>query len=198
LPAGYVPDATDHTLLTFKSKRILEAGNGELEVIGDLTVTRVERSVTANPNEGYAGPVYGDPHTSTVTREITFLFAGLSGVLSSEPLTLAMLQKDGALETSGAARVVNENFPELLNSINETNWPTVVQNEHCEVPSVGEDYRGPLCTGRVIATTDYNNCQTPSVIGEDYHGLICTPPAGEETTVVLDLKLRHSLSESSR
>ena len=33
---GYVPDTTDHTLLTFHSKRILMRGNGRLEVIGDL------------------------------------------------------------------------------------------------------------------------------------------------------------------
>ena len=61
LPAGYVPDATDHTLLTFHSKRILRMRNGKLQVIGDLTLTRVERSVTLTPSEAYAGPVYGDP-----------------------------------------------------------------------------------------------------------------------------------------
>jgi polyisoprenoid-binding protein YceI len=43
LPTGYVPDATDHTLLTFKSNRILKAPDGRLQVKGDLTVTRVER-----------------------------------------------------------------------------------------------------------------------------------------------------------
>jgi len=47
LPTGYVADATDQTLLTFKSQRILRTGNGDVEVIGDLTLTRVERSVTA-------------------------------------------------------------------------------------------------------------------------------------------------------
>ena len=44
LPTGYVPDATDQTLLTFKSTRIPRTGNGQLEVIGDLTLTRVERT----------------------------------------------------------------------------------------------------------------------------------------------------------
>src|SRR5580692_7691312 len=41
LPAGYVPDATDQILLTFKSTRILRTEDGELEVTGDLTLTRV-------------------------------------------------------------------------------------------------------------------------------------------------------------
>src|SRR6267154_2063654 len=40
LPAGYVPDATDHTLLTFQSKSILRMGDGKLEVIGELTLMR--------------------------------------------------------------------------------------------------------------------------------------------------------------
>jgi polyisoprenoid-binding protein YceI len=198
LPAGYVPAASDHTLLRFKSKRIVKAGSGELEVMGDLTVTRVERSVTADPNEAYAGPVYGEPRMNTVTREITFLFPRLSVLLSPEPPTSAMRYKNGAQGTSGSAHVVNEEFPELSKSINETNWPPVVQDERCEVPSAGEDYRGPLCTGRVIAATRVNNCDVPSAIGEDYHGLLCTPPAGGLTTVVLDLKFLRTVSESSK
>ena len=36
------PDATDQTLLTFRSTRILRTGNGKLEVVGDLTLSRVE------------------------------------------------------------------------------------------------------------------------------------------------------------
>ena len=59
LPPGYVPDSTDQTLLTFNSSRILRTVDGKLEVIGDLTLTRVERTVTATPTEAYAGPVYG-------------------------------------------------------------------------------------------------------------------------------------------
>src|SRR5216684_1739406 len=97
LPAGYVPDATDHTLLTFRSKRVLRMGDGKLEVIGDLTLTRVERSVTLTPSEAYTGPVYGDPVIHTETREISFLFPSLSTALSSTPLTSVALQRKGAL-----------------------------------------------------------------------------------------------------
>jgi len=108
LPTGYVPDATDHTLLTFKSDCII-AGNGKLEVVGNLTLTRVERSVTSTPSEAYAG-FYGSPVIHTTTREISFLFPNLSAALSSRPLTPVALQKEGALEVSGSARIGNEDF----------------------------------------------------------------------------------------
>ena len=45
LPTSYVPDATDQTLLTFRSTRIVRTGKGKLEVIGDLRLTRVEHTV---------------------------------------------------------------------------------------------------------------------------------------------------------
>src|ERR1700693_963397 len=57
LPTGYVPDARDQILLTFKSTRILRTENGKLEVIGDLTLTRVKRTVIATPARAYAGSV---------------------------------------------------------------------------------------------------------------------------------------------
>lgn len=36
LPTGYVLEATDQTLLTFKSTRILSTGDGQLQVMGIL------------------------------------------------------------------------------------------------------------------------------------------------------------------
>jgi polyisoprenoid-binding protein YceI len=179
LPSGYVPDSSDHTLMTFKSERIVTEGNDKFEVIGELTLTHVERSVTMDANEAYAGPVYGDPVVRSETREVTFL-----------------LTKD-ALDLSGSARVNHEDFPELLSAIQDTNWPTVVQNERCQMPStIGEDYRGPTCTGTVIAATHNDNCQTlTSPGGEGYTGPVCAPPAGDQTTIALDLKLLYGGSE---
>src|SRR5438552_5572855 len=133
LPAGYIPDATDHTLLTFHSKRILRMTNGKLQVIGDLTLTRVERSVTLTPSEAYAGPVYGDPVIHTETYEVSFLFPNLSTAVSSGPLTpVALQEKAAALDLSASARVSHENFPELLTAIQATNWPAVVKDEQCQ------------------------------------------------------------------
>jgi polyisoprenoid-binding protein YceI len=171
LPMGYIPDATDQTLLIFTSTRILRAENGRLEVVGDLTLTQVERTVTATPTEAYAGPVYGDPVIHNVTREITFLFPSVSAAHLSGPSTPAVQQTRGVLEVMGAARVGREEFPELLSAIQDTNWPSVVQNEHCQA-----SYSGG---------------------GEGYGGPVCTPPAGNQTTIVPDLKFLHKVPEPS-
>jgi len=198
LPTGYVADATDQTLLTFKSQRILRTGNGDVEVIGDLTLTRVERSVTATPSEAYAGPVYGDPIIHTATHVVTFLFPSLSAVLLPGSFTPAALQNIGAQELVGSARVSHEDFPELLDTIKETNWPSVVQNKDCHAPStVGEDYSGVQCTGTLIAATSDDKCHMPASVGEDYSGIPCTPATGNQTTIVLDLKLLHTMPEPS-
>ena len=200
LPAGYVPDATDQTLLTFKSTRILRTGTGRLEVIGDLTLTRVERTVTATPTEDYAGPVYGDhPVIHNVAREITFLFPSVSAARLSESLTPAVQQTTGVLEVVGAARVDHEEFPELLSAIGDTNWPSVVRNEHCQAAyeGGGESYSGPVCTGTLIAATQADNCHMPVSVGEDYSGPRCTPATGNQTTIVLDLKFLHKVPEPS-
>jgi polyisoprenoid-binding protein YceI len=198
LPTGYVPDATDQTLLTFNSTRIVRRGNGELEVIGDLRLTRVERTVTAAPTEAYAGPVYGDPVIHNETREITFLFPSLSAPRLSGPLTPATLQNKGAREIVGSAHVGHEDFPGLLGAIKDTNWPSVVQNKECHSPStVGEDYSGAQCTGTLIAAASDDNCHMPASVGEDYSGPLCTPATGNQTTIVLDLKLLRTMPESS-
>jgi polyisoprenoid-binding protein YceI len=200
LRTGYVPDASDQILLTFKSSRIMRAGNGKLEVIGDLTLTRVERTIDATPSEAYAGPAYGDPVVHTKTRKITFLFPSLSSALVSEPLTSGTPQKDGMLDVSGSARVAHEDFPELSDAIQNTNWPSVVQNEHCQAAysGGGEGYSGPVCTGTLIVATQADNCQAGySGGGEGYSGPICTPAAGNQMTIVLDLKLLSTGSEPS-
>jgi polyisoprenoid-binding protein YceI len=197
LPAGYVPDATDQTLLTFKSTRILRTANGKLEVIGDLTLARVERTVTATPTEAYAGPVYGDPVVHKETREITFLFPSESATHLSGPLSLAMLQSKEPLEVVGAARIDLEKFPELLSATKETNWPPVVENKECMAPAVGEGYSGAVCTETLIAATSGNNCNVTGSVGEDYSGQQCALATGNQATIVLDLKFLHKVPEPS-
>jgi len=193
LTVGYVPDAADQTLLTFKSTRILRTANDKFEVVGDLTLTRVERTVIAEPTEAYAGPVYGDPVIHNETRQIEFLFPSLSTAPLSGPLTPATLQNKGDLEIVGSARVSHEDFPDLLGAIKQTNWPSVIQNKDCRAPSIGEDYSGTMCTGTLIAATHNNNCHMPASLGEDYRGQVCTPASGNQTTIVLDLKLLHTM-----
>jgi len=200
LPTGYVADATDQTLLTFKSQRILRTGNGDLEVIGDLTLTRVERSLTATPSEAYAGPVYGDPIIHTATHVVTFLFPSLSTALSPGSLTPATLQQPGVLEVSGSASLSNDTFPNLRTAIRETNWPPVVRNKHCQAAyeGGGEGYSGPVCDGTFIAATHADSCQAAyEGGGQGYNGPVCTPATGNQTTIVLDLKLLHAVPEPS-
>jgi polyisoprenoid-binding protein YceI len=199
LPTGYILDATDHTLLTFRSTHILRAGNGKLKVIGYLTLTRVEHAVTADANEAYAGPAYGEPVIHTETREVTFLFPNSGAAVSSEALTSVALQKTDALDLSGSTRVIHEDFPQLLSAIQGTNWPAVVRNESCQMPStVGEDFDGATCTGTVIAAAHNDNCQIPASIGgEGYTGPVCAPPAGDQTTIVLDLKMLRTSADGA-
>jgi polyisoprenoid-binding protein YceI len=105
LPTGYGSGATDQTLLTFKSTRILRTEAGKLEVVGDLTLSRVVRTVTATATEAYAGPVYRDPIIHNETHEIKFLFPGVSAEHLSGPLTPAMQHKNAVLEIVGSGDV---------------------------------------------------------------------------------------------
>lgn len=75
------------------------------------------------------------------------------------------------LEVLGEAHIDREEFPELLSAIQDTNWPSVVQNEHCQAAYSGR--------------------------GEGYSNLACTPAAGNQTTIVLDLKFLNKVPEPS-
>jgi polyisoprenoid-binding protein YceI len=190
LLTGYVLDSTDHTLLTFKSKRILRTEGSQLEVIGDLTLTRVERGAALTPTEVHAGRVHGIPVIHTIAKEITFQFPSLSAALLPGSLSPAVPQKEGALEVLGSGHVDYKTFPELLHAIKETNWPPVARNKECQMPlTVGRDYSGAMCTGSVLATTQDDNCYMPLTVADDYSGPVCSPAAGNQTTIVLHLKL---------
>jgi len=189
LPAGFVPDATDQTLLVFHTERVLAPGNGRLDVIGNLTLTTVERSITIDPTQGYAGPVLGPPVIHVTTRQVAFELPDYGA---------AATQPDGKISVSASTEIAYEDFPELFTAVSKTNWPPVVANENCQMPStIGEDYRGPQCTGTVIAATDENNCQMPPTMGEDYSGPVCTPPTGDRTTIALQLELTAAGSQSA-
>jgi hypothetical protein len=109
-----------------------------------------------------------------------------------------MLQKKGVLEIVGSARVDREEFPELLNAMEEAKWPFVVQKKDCHIPStVGEGYSGARCVGTLIAGTREDNCHRPASVGEDCSGPECTPGTGNQTTIILDLKFLHTVPEPS-
>jgi hypothetical protein len=87
--------------MSFSSRRCTMTSDGKLIIIGDLSVTRVERSVTTDPSEAYAGPQYGDPVAHTDTRPIALVF--------SDPHRLA--SQGGVMRFSGTSTAVREEFP---------------------------------------------------------------------------------------
>src|ERR1700756_4758856 len=176
------PREADYASMSFSSKRSAIRADGKLTVTGDLSVTRVERSVTMEPNEAYAGPQYGEPVARTTTRQITLIFSGPRQVPS----------QIGAMHFSGRSTVSREDSPDLLDAIASDEWPSqLINDEKCENPAtIGEDYHGPKCTGTVIASISNAEVQTGGSGGEGYYGFAPTvSPDRNEATIALDLKL---------
>jgi hypothetical protein len=171
--------AADYASMSFSSKRSAIRADGKLTVTGDLSVTRVERSVTMEPNEAYAGPQYGEPVARTTTRQITLIF--------SDPRQVPF--QTGAMHFSGRSTVIRE---DLLDAIALDDWPSqLINDEKCENPStIGEDYHGPECTGTIIASVSNTEVPTGGSGGEGYYGFEpVTTPDRNKATIALDLNL---------
>jgi len=170
----------DYAKMSFTSKRSVMTSDGQLIVTGDLSVTRIERGVTADPNEAYAGPQYGDPVAHTVTHQIAFAFA--------DPRQLAA--RDGTMLFSGTTSVIREDFPLLVDAVTLDDWRTVLVNDKkCEVPpTVGEDYSGVKCSGTEIAGV--SNTEVPTGVSEGYYGFqpVVTPDY-DHATITVNLRL---------
>lgn len=137
----WLADLSNHTLVCFHSKRVVRTPDGRLQATGELAVTRVDRDVDADPTEAYSGPVYGPPMIHRISREGTFIFdfpAAGNG------------QKESSVKASGSTSMFREDFPQLLKTVVNTYWPTVVQDEKCQNPGATEAYSGPQCTGTFL------------------------------------------------
>jgi len=170
----------NHAKMSFTSNRSVMMSDGKLIVTGDLSVTRIERSVTADPNEAYAGPQYGDPGCHTDTHQIALTFA--------DPRQRAA--RDGTMLFSSTTSVIREDFPLLLDALMLDDWPTVLVNdEKCEAPpTVGEDYSSGKCSGTEIAAV--SNSDVPTGVGEGYYGFQpAVTPDHNHATITLNLKL---------
>jgi len=176
LRSDWFANVANHTLVCFHSKGVYPTADGRLRTTGNLVVTRVDRNIQIDANEAYSGPVYGAPMIHRDTREATFVF-----------------DKPGsgnghAEEISGSTKVVREDYPQLVKTVLSTYWPPVVQDEHCQVPAVGEDFAGARCTGTLIRVPDFPaSGANPS---EDYPG----PPnfnivTGQHLTISVNLQL---------
>jgi polyisoprenoid-binding protein YceI len=177
----------EYTVIRFKSTHVVPVNEETFRVTGDLTLSYVERSVTADPSEAYSGPLYGPAVHHSVTQESVFEFHEVSPGGTQKAT-------DNKAEWLAWSSTIGEDFPQLFKVVSTTNWPTFVADERCVVPSVGEDFSGPSCTGETverIARADVR-CEVPS-IGEDYAGEICTATSpvqvANEVQMQLDLHL---------
>ena len=140
----WLQNPANQTLVCFHSKRVVRTPDGRLQATGELAVTRVDRNVEATPSEAYAGPVYGPPMIHRVSHEATFVFdlrdANGSG------------QKESFIQASGSTSMFREDFPQLVKTVVNTYWPTVVQEQNCQYPDASEAYSGAQCTGTYLAT----------------------------------------------
>ena len=168
-PPKELPETANYTVITFRSKRVVPVMGGSLRVTGDLTISLVERIASYAPSEAYSGPIYGPAILHSVTREATFVFQHASTADTS-------VKGDTATWVASSV-VVGEDFPELLNAVAATDWPVFVSDEHCVMPpNVGEDFSGPVCTGKTVdplPRTDMH-CAMPSTLGEGFSGEVCT------------------------
>jgi polyisoprenoid-binding protein YceI len=159
---GQLPNVAAYTILTFKSKHAQLLDGGKLQLIGDLTVTHLERPITLTYSEDYDGPKYGTPVVRSTTREASFLF-DLNDAAPAQG-------QDLRVKAVTATSILNgEDFPGLLNAVMNTNWPAMVENEESETPAtVGEDFSGASVSGNYVAKQ--SSQPASQSIGEDYPG----------------------------
>jgi len=182
----------DYSEISFKSKRSAMTSDGKLAVVGDLSLTRVERSVMAyaGGGEGYYGAEYGAPVVQTDTEEITLVF----------PAASLPAAQNGAMQLSATTNISRERFPQLLAALAQGNWPSmVVEDESCTMPStVGEDYSGATCTGTPVETATNSVAPATGGGGEGYYGSEpAVIPDGSQATIALNLKLTQVASAPS-
>jgi len=171
--------------ISFTSRRSAVTRDGKLEVTGDLSFTRVERSVTMEPNEAYAGPVYGEPVELRETREITFVISD-----RGRPKT-----QSGTIQLPASASVRGEDFPSFVNSLAGGVWPKMLVNdEQCGTTlTISEDYAGVACTGNVVARVPSREVATGTGGGEAYYGFrAANIPDRRQATIALDLTLQRA------
>jgi len=177
----WLENLSNHTLVCFHSKRVERLPDGRLQTTGELAVTRVDRNVDATPTEGYAGPVYGPPMIHRVAREETFVIDLRDSNGNG--------QKNGDIQASGSTSMFREDFPQLVKTVVNTYWPTLVQDENCQTPDVSEAYSGSQCTGTFLKTAglpEAPHAANAEDIGvqQNFNNLV-----GNRLTILLHLRL---------
>ncbi len=173
LLVGTSQEAPGYTVITFKSKQTLPTGGGACRVIGALTMMYIERDALYDPNKGYSGPVFGPAVYHSEQRDAVFEFHQVGKFPLRE-------SKKSTAQLSGSIVIGGKDFPDLLTAVSSTDWPVFVADERCVMPStVGEDFSGPVCTGKVVEPLPRVDihCQMSATVGESFSGEVCTGTA---------------------
>ncbi len=180
----WMANRANHTMLCFHSKNVRRMSDGRLQTTGELTLVRVDRNVQIPaPSEAYSGPVYGPPIINRITRQVTLIL---------DIPADANVQKDGGIEASASTKVFREDFPQLVKAVLNTDWPPLVQDENCTVPSPSEAYSGAKCTGTFLRGPSLP--EDPGThIGEDYPGpQTFNAQVGERLNILVRMRLTPS------
>ena len=174
-----------YAVMSFRSSSVTRNRAGNLTVTGELSVTYVHREANIFWNNAYSGPDYGAPVAETTTSQVAFAF-------EDENRATALMHNYGPEEMSALATIHLRNFPALRTAWLDSVWPTVVENEHCEMPQVRgssmRDYSGAICTGAPVEVTPLS--QPPQRFGIDYPGPNeVTTPVTDEATILAHLRL---------
>ena len=174
----WLENQANETLICFHSKSVTRTADGKLQATGELSVTRVDRNVQAEPNQAYSGPVYGPPMIHHTGQEATFVFD-----LANESA------KGGALMASASMKKYREDFPQLVRAVLSSNWPVLVEDEKCQTSGPTESYSGVQCTGTYLHAAGLP--QNPAVrAGEDYPGPSdYNEIVGERLTILMRMHL---------
>jgi polyisoprenoid-binding protein YceI len=143
-------DLANYTLFSFQSKSAAALPDGRMEFSGTLTMTYVEREESMQWSIAYSGPNYGPPEATVITREVKFV--------TEPPSSRGQPEHSLAVSTSApqfSALAGFEDTPKLRETLLSSDWPPVVLDEKCEIPSsvTWQDYRGVACTGVPIETS---------------------------------------------
>jgi polyisoprenoid-binding protein YceI len=175
----WAANLANSTLVCFHSKGVYPTPDGKLKTTGSLVLTRVDRNIEVDANQAYSGPVYGPPMIHRVSQPATFVF---------DSPTAAGSRQAEASQISGSTKVFREDFPQLVKTVISTYWPPVIEDKHCETPSVGEDFSGIQCTGTFLGAPDFPAYGADPA--QDYPG----PPnfnivTGQHLTISVNLRL---------
>jgi polyisoprenoid-binding protein YceI len=185
--AADFPNVPRASVITFRSRSVKPRRDGKLVVAGDLTLSYLDHPATITNNDGYSGPVYGEPMVHVTTRKASFVFdrtvAATTKTRSARSLKLV-----------GDSDIKTEDFPQLFDAITNANWPVVVENKACDFPAtVGEDYQGASCTGNAVVTASHP--PESLTVGDDYPGPAPVVPGVRDTVgIALNLELTRDTS----